>query len=231
MSRNILIVGGNSGIGMELAKLLRSRGDTVSAALRHPEPLDALDIPTQLFEALEPSKLELPEKLDGLVYCPGSITLKPFHRLTADEFTRDYHINCLAAAMLIQQALPALKAAERASVVMFSTVAVAQGMPFHASIASAKGAVEGLTRALAAELAPKIRVNAIAPSLTDTPLASSLLNNDAKRDASAKRHPLQRLGSAAETAALAAFLLSDDAGFITGQVIRADGGLSSLRVF
>lgn len=231
MSRNILIIGGNSGIGLELAKLLKSKGDTVIAAARHPEPLDALGVRTQPFEAMEPPQLDLPEKLDGLVYCPGSITLKPFHRLTAEDFARDYQINCMAAAMVVQQALPALKAAERASVVMFSTVAVAQGMPFHASIASAKGAVEGLTRALAAEFAPKIRVNAIAPSLTDTPLAGALLNNDAKREASAKRHPLQRVGVPAETAALVAFLLSDDAGFITGQVVRADGGLSTLRTF
>lgn len=231
MSRNILIVGGNSGIGLELANLLKSRGDTVFAAARHPEPLDALGIRTQPFEAMQPPQLELPDHLEGLVYCPGSITLKPFHRLTTEDFVRDHQINCLSAAMVVQQALPALKAAERASVVMFSTVAVAQGMPFHASIASAKGAVEGLTRALAAELAPKIRVNAVAPSLTDTPLAGILLSNDAKREASAKRHPLQRVGSAAETAALVAFLLSDDAGFITGQVVRADGGLSTLRTF
>lgn len=231
MARKILIVGGNSGIGREIAKLLKSQGDEVTAALRHPEPLDEINVPTQPFDALAPPELDLPDSLDGLVYCPGSITLKPFHRLTAEDFTRDFQINCLAAASVIQQALPALKAAEQASVVMFSTVAVAQGMPFHASIAAAKGAVEGLTRSLAAELAPKIRVNAIAPSLTDTPLAQSLLNNDAKREASAKRHPLQRVGSPQETAALAAFLLSRDAAFITGQIMRADGGLSTLRTF
>ena len=201
------------------------------AAVRHPAPLDAIGVPTQPFEAMEPPEFDLPDSLDGLVYCPGSITLKPFHRLTAGDFSRDFQINCLAAAMVIQQALPALKAAEHASVVMFSTVAVAQGMPFHASVASAKGAVEGLTRSLAAELAPKIRVNAIAPSLTDTPLAQSLLNNEAKREASAKRHPLQRVGSPRETAALAAFLLSREAAFITGQVMRPDGGLSTLRTF
>jgi len=231
MSRNILVIGGNTGIGFELVKLLQSRGDSVFAAARHPEPLDALGIRTQPFEAMDPPQLDLPERLDGLVYCPGSITLKPFHRLTSEDFTRDHQINCLAAAAVVQQALPALKAADHASVVLFSTVAVGQGMPFHASISAAKGAVEGLARALAAELAPKIRVNAVAPSLTDTPLAGALLGNEAKREASAKRHPLQRVGSAAETAALVAFLLSDEAGFITGQIIRADGGLSSLRTF
>ncbi len=231
MQGNYLIIGGNSGIGLELTKMLMDKGARVTAAARHPEPLDQLSVPTQPFDADNPPSLDLPESLEGLVYCPGSITLKPFHRLSAEDFMRDLQINCLGAAMVIQQALPALKASGNASIVMFSTVAVAQGMPFHASIASAKGAVEGLTRSLAAELAPKIRVNAIAPSLTDTPLAESLLSNDAKREASAKRHPLQRVGSARETAALAAFLLSAEAAFITGQVVRADGGLSSLRTF
>ena len=231
MARNILIVGGNTGIGLEIAKRLKSQGDHVTAAARNSLPLNEIDIPTQPFEAMEPGGLELPETLHGLVYCPGSITLKPFHRLSQEDFSRDLQINFMAAAMVIQQALPALKASGEASVVMFSTVAVAQGMPFHASIASAKGAVEGLTKSLAAELAPKIRVNAIAPSLTDTPLAQSLLSTDAKREASGKRHPLQRVGSASETAALAAFLLSSDAAFITGQILHADGGLSTLRTF
>jgi len=231
MPRNILIIGGNSGIGLETARRLKSAGDHVLAAARHPAALVSLGIPTQPFEAMSPTPLVLPETLDGLVYCPGSITLKPFHRVTEEDFKRDHQINCLAAASVIQQALPALKAAGRASVVLFSTVAVAQGMPFHTSVAAAKGAVEGLTRALAAELAPAIRVNAIAPSLTDTPLAGSLLNSDAKREAAAKRHPLQRVGSPEETAALVTFLLSDDAGFVTGQILRADGGLSSLRTF
>lgn len=231
MSRNILVIGGNTGIGLELVKRLTFQGDQVFAAVRHPEPLNALGVRTQPFEAMDPPLLELPEHLEGLVYCPGSITLKPFHRLTAEDFARDHQINCLAAAAVVQQALPSMKAADHASVVMFSTVAVGQGMPFHASISAAKGAVEGLTRSLAAELAPRIRVNAVAPSLTDTPLAGALLGNDAKREASARRHPLQRVGSAAETAALVAFLLSEEAGFITGQIIRADGGLSTLRTF
>lgn len=169
--------------------------------------------------------------VNGLVYFPGSITLKPFHRLTAEDFLDDFRVNCLGAVAAIQAALPALKAAGNASVVLFSTVAVAQGMPFHASIAAAKGAVESLAKSLAAELAPAIRVNVIAPSLTETPLAAPLLNSEAKREASAKRHPLQRVGSADEVAELVAFLLSDAAGFITGQTLRPDGGLSSVKTF
>ena len=231
MSRTILLIGGNSGIGLATARRLLDKGDTIIAAARKAGPLAKLGIQVQPFDALQPTKLELPQTLDGLVYFPGTITLKPFHRLTAEDFLTDFGVNCLGAVSAIQSALPALKAAPSASIVLFSTVAVTQGMPFHASIASAKGAVEGLARSLAAELAPKIRVNAIAPSLTDTPLASNLLGSDAKREAAAKRHPLQRVGDPEQTAELVDFLLSDAAGFITGQTLRPDGGLSSIRTF
>lgn len=231
MPRKILLIGGNSGIGYSTARLLLAQGDSVIAAARTPNPLAQLGIPVQPFDALEPSPLDLPESLDGLVYFPGSITLKPFHRLTPEDFLRDFRINCLGAAAAIQAALPALKSAPAASIVLFSSVAVAQGMPFHASISAAKGAVEGLALSLAAELAPKIRVNVIAPSLTDTPLAGTLLNSEAKREVSAKRHPLQQVGDPEDTAKLVAFLLSDAAKFMTGQVLRPDGGLSSIRTF
>ncbi len=157
--------------------------------------------------------------------------MKPFHRLTEEDFLHDFRINCLGAAAAIQAALPSLKEAPSASVVLFSTVAVSQGMAFHASVSAAKGAVEGLALALAAELAPKIRVNVIAPSLTDTPLAGTLLNSDSKREVSAKRHPLQQIGDPGDVAELAAFLLSGAAKFMTGQILRPDGGLSSVRTF
>lgn len=231
MPRTILLIGGNSGIGLASAQLLVSQGESLIAAARTPGPLAELGIPVQPFDALDTTTLDLPPVLDGLVYFPGSITLKPFHRLTSEDFLNDYRINCLGSVAAIQAALPALKAAPRASIVLFSTVAVAQGMPFHASISAAKGAVEGLAFSLAAELAPKIRVNVIAPSLTDTPLAGALLNSDAKREASAKRHPLQQIGDPADTAKLVAFLLSDAAGFLTGQILRPDGGLSSVSTF
>lgn len=231
MARTILLIGGNSGIGLATARLLQAQGHTLLAAVRTAGPLAEMGIPVQEFDALAPASLDLPPVLDGLVYFPGSITLKPFHRLTAEDFLNDYRINCLGAALAIQSALPALKASAAASVVLFSTVAVAQGMAFHASIAAAKGAVEGLAFSLAAELAPKIRVNAIAPSLTDTPLAGTLLNSDAKKEASAKRHPLQQVGDPEDVAALVAFLLSDASKFFTGQILRPDGGLSSIRTF
>ena len=231
MSKHIALIGGTSGIGRATIDYLHSKGYVLHIACRSPEKLADLGIAAQVFDATAPTPLVWPEKLDGLVYFPGTIQLKPFHRLTAEDFQKELQVNLLGAVAALQSALPALKASGNASVVLFSTVAVTQGMPMHASIASAKGAVEGLTRSLAAEWAPVIRVNAIAPSLTDTPLASSLLNSDLKKEASAKRHPLQRIGSATEFSEIVEFLLSDTACFMSGQIIHVDGGLSSLKLF
>lgn len=224
--KNILIIGGSHGISESLAQQLRNNGDSVITANR-----SGSGASHQSFDAAAMTDLELPQQLDGLVYAPGSIKLKPFHRLTEQDILEEFKLNALAAARCIQMALPSLKQSPAASVVLFSTVAVQTGMPFHASIAMAKGAIEGLTRALAAELAPAIRVNTIAPSLTETPLSSKLLNSDAKREATSSRHPLKSIGDPADIAALASFLLSDSAKFITGQILTADGGIGSLRTF
>jgi 3-oxoacyl-[acyl-carrier protein] reductase len=231
MSKKFALIGGNSGIGLSTVHRLKNSGHEIFAAGRNTTELEKLGVGVQFFDALSPTALVWPEKLDGLIYFPGTIQLKPFHRLTAEDFQKDFQVNLLGAVAALQSALPALKASGNASVVLFSTVAVSQGMPMHASIASAKGAVEGLTRSLAAEWAPVIRVNAIAPSLTDTPLAAGLLNSDLKKEASAKRHPLQRIGSPDEFAELTEFLLSDAARFMTGQIIHVDGGLSSVKLF
>ncbi|MEZ5275482.1 MAG: SDR family oxidoreductase [Opitutaceae bacterium] len=231
MPKTILIAGGTSGIGLASAHLLKESGHRVICACRHPDaPTDEPDLETLPFDATDPHPtLELPDSLDGCVYYPGTINLKPFHRLTDEDYLNDLQINLLGAVRLLRLALPGLKKADRSSVVLFSSVAVQTGLSFHASIASAKGAIEGLTRSLAAEWAPRIRVNAIAPSLTDTPLAQPFLNSEIKRTASEKRHPLNRVGSAQDTAKAVAYLLSDDSGFMTGQVLKLDGGLSALR--
>ena len=233
--KNILIVGGSSGIGFELVKILIDNHHEVYVGSRTNQRLTEIAAARYIPMDVTADSLDLeslPETLNGLVYCPGTIVLKPFQRLSIDEFSADFNLNVLGAVKVLQGCLKRLKKSPTgASIVLFSTVAVKTGMAFHASVASAKAAVEGLTRSLAAEYAPRIRVNAIAPSLTDTPLAQLLLSSEEKRRASAERHPLKRIGTAREIARFAAHLLSDSSSWITGQVIPVDGGMSSLRTF
>tara|TARA_R110002096_G_scaffold238581_2_gene430114 strand:+ start:2486 stop:3187 length:702 start_codon:yes stop_codon:yes gene_type:complete len=231
MSRSILIAGGNSGIGKETLKLLQEDGKQVFCAARSHGNISQIPKLAMLpfYAEDEDPKLNLPDEIHGAVYFPGTITLKPFRSLKIEDFLNDLQINFFGAVRFLQQAYPALKKSGSASVVLFSTVAVEVGLPYHASIAAAKGAVEGLAKSLAAEWAPGIRVNCIAPSLTDTPLGAHLLDTDAKRDAAASRHPLKQIGDPRDVAKLVRFLLSDGSKFMTGQVLRPDGGLSSVR--
>ena len=234
-TKNFLIIGGSTGIGLEIVKALHKKGNEIYVGSRTNDQLTGLDgvHHFRLDVKADSFNLEkLPEILNGLVYCPGTIRLKPFQRLTIDDFLEDLQINFLGAVKTIQACLKQLKKSSTpASVVLFSTVAVKTGMPFHASVAGAKAAVEGLTRSLAAEFAPRIRVNAIAPSLTDTPLALNLLSSEEKRQASADRHPLKRIGTPQEIARLALYLLSDASAWLSGQIIHLDGGMSTLKTF
>ncbi|QMU29558.1 SDR family NAD(P)-dependent oxidoreductase [Adhaeribacter radiodurans] len=233
--KNFLVIGASSGIGAAMVQQLLNQKYQVFAISRRPPSFSATnnliyvswDVrQTPTAELLE----QIPDTLHGLVYCPGTINLKPFHRLTANDFREEWEINVLGAVTMLQTFLPHLKKAGAAAVVLFSSVAAQTGMSFHASTASAKAAVEGLGKSLAAEWAgSRIRVNVIAPSLTNTPLAGNLLATPEKREAANKRHPLARTGTPEEVAALAIFLLTDQASWLTGQVFTIDGGLSALR--
>ena len=230
--KNILIIGAGKGIGLQSAELLKNENlYTVSRNLT-PE-LEALE--THFFQADvatdDLAELQLPEELHGLVYCPGSINLKPFNRFKEEDFLADFQQNFLGAVKVIQKCLPAMKKSGGASIVLFSTVAAKVGMPFHTSIAASKGALESFARSLAAEVAGnKIRVNVIAPSLSDTSFAENLLSTEDKRLAGAKRHPLQRIGTPDDSAEAVEFLISDKSSWITGQVLGIDGGLGSLKL-
>lgn len=229
MKKNILMIGGSHGIGLAVAKLLH-KDHNLFIASRSMESLEELEVTHIPFDAAKEDLdfNRLPGTIHGFLYLPGSINLKPFKMMSMDTFHEDMQVNFFNMVSVLRELLPLM--AENSSLVFFSTVAVHTGMPYHTSVAAAKGAIEGFVKALAAEYAPKLRCNVIAPSLTDTPLAKRLLNNDKKRDMMAARHPMQRIGNAEDIAHAAVFLLSDKSSWITGQVIGVDGGLSTLNI-
>ncbi len=230
MKKNILIIGGSSGIGRALVDLL-AQEHTLFVASRSNESLSNAGVTHLTYDVLN-DELDvdlLPEQLDGFVYCPGSINLRPFRGLKPQTFQDDFNLNVIGAVKTIQTVLPLLQKSTQASLVFYSTVAVSTGMPFHASVAAAKGALEGLTRSLAAEYAPKFRVNCIAPSLTDNPLAEKFLNNEAKVEKAEERHPLKKVGSAKNIAQMTAFLLGEESQWMTGQILHVDGGIGDLK--
>lgn len=225
------VVGDSGGIGEAIRNQLLDAGHTVIGVSRKGVSEQRNGYQSLVFDAVaHPCDLSnFADHLDGLVYCPGTIRLKPLKGVKREHAFEDFEVNAWGAVQTLQANAALLQKAERASVVLFSTVAVQTGMPYHTSIAMAKGAVEGLTRTLAAEWSPAVRVNAIAPSLTDTPLAAPMLSSDTKKEAAAQRHPLQVVGTANGVASLATWLLSGQSEFVTGQVYAADGGMGSIR--
>lgn len=229
--KNILLIGGSTGIGWSIVQKIASENQIFVASRSH-ENLQLTNVTHIPFDAstdvLDVSLL--PDVIDGFVYCPGSINLRPFKGLKLEAFEQDMQINFFNMVKILQTILPKLTAGNQSSVVLFSSVAAKMGMPFHTSVAASKAAVEGFAKAFAAEYAPKLRVNVIAPSLTDTPLADKFLNNDVKREKSAERHPLKRFGQPEDIASAAVYLLSNESSWMTGQVLSIDGGMSTLLV-
>lgn len=226
--KHYVIVGGSSGIGLELVKILKEN-NRLTLLSRNAAPEVGPNIEHVGFNVLsdEIPLSRLPEKIDGFVYCPGTVNLKPFKLLSPESFRDDLELNFLGLVRTLQPLMDYFNTGS--SLVFFSSVAVAKGMPFHASVAASKAAIEGFTRSLAAEYAPRIRVNAIAPSLVDTPLVSRMLNHEKKQENMNARHPLGRYGRPEDIAQLTAFLLSNQSSWITGQVIGVDGGVSTLQ--
>lgn len=229
---NFLVIGASSGMGNAIALQLIKEGHEVYGTFNSHPIKSVQNFNTHQLNVLDESIdfSFLPTTLHGLIYCPGTINLRPFARIQPSDFLQDFNLQVGGAVKVIQAALPALKNSGSASIILFSTVAVQLGLNFHTQVAASKGAIEGLTRALSAELAPNIRVNCIAPSLTDTPLAASLLNSEQKMEANAQRHPLKRVGTVNDISEMACFLLSEKSSWITGQILHVDGGMSSIKM-
>ena len=219
-----LLIGANSDIAIATRnKLIDKNAQSICISRTKNENFDNFLIG----DAVKNELPEISESLNGLVYFPGSISLKPFRSFKATDFITDFELNVIGAVNAIQKYQS--KLTENSSIVLISTVAVEMGMPYHSLVSTSKGAIEGLTRSLAAEFAPKIRVNCVAPSLTNTKLATKFLNNDQKIESAQNRHPLKSVGTPQDIASSIVFLLSKESSWISGQVLGVDGGLSKIR--
>ena len=229
--RNYVIIGGSSGIGLELVSMLEKENANVIATYNKNIVQDRQNVKYFKFDVkTDVLNIEdFPEEIHGLAYCPGSINLKPFHRFKDEDFIDDFKLQVLGATKIIQLLLPKIKKSQDSSILLFSTIAVQFGFNFHSQVAISKGAIEGLTRSLAAELSPTIRVNAIAPSLTKTNLANRFLNTEEKIDLQSKKHPLKKLGEVKDIAEAATYLLTPKSSWVTGQILHVDGGYSTIK--
>lgn len=229
--KNYVVIGGSNGIGAAVINLLKDENANVFGTYNATFVENSENIRFQKFNVLEDmlDLSALPEEIHGLVYCPGSINLKPFHRFVEDDFIQDFRLQSVGAVKVIQQLLPRLKKSGEASIVLFSTIAVQNGFTFHSQVAMSKGAIEGLTRSLSAEFAPTIRVNAVAPSITQTPLASKYLSSDEKINAQAEKNPLKKIGTPTDIAQAVLYLLTDKSAWVTGQILHVDGGFSTIK--
>ena len=225
--KTIVIIGGSKGIGKAISNALLDQNSVINISRSQPE-FSHRNLTHYNCDILTDELPDL-EKVDTLIYCPGSINLKPFERLKIEDFKNDYEINFIGAVKAIQKYLPNLKATDNANILLFSTVASKLGMPFHTSVASVKSAIEGLVKSLAAEYAPKIRINAIAPTVTDTTLAAKLLRNDRQKEQMIERHPLKKYLNPEEVAQMAAFLISDKAASMSGQIFEMDCGITTFK--
>lgn len=224
MTKHTLIFGGGSAIGKSLAYLLKEEDELVSTLSRNPEGENSFFADASKRDPLP----DIPGSFSGLVYLPGTIRLKPFDSLSLEDFLEDLEINYLGAVRFCKKYKKQLE--KGGSIVFVSSIAATIGLPYHTSIAGAKGALESFAKALAADIAPNGRVNVVSPSLSDTPLAKDLLSSEEKKAASAKRHPLQRIGSSKDIAQAISYLLSDKSSWVSGQVLAVDGGLSTLKM-
>ncbi|CAI8160226.1 MAG: 2,5-dichloro-2,5-cyclohexadiene-1,4-diol dehydrogenase [Polaribacter sp. SA4-10] len=226
--KKILVIGGSKGIGKAIVASLLEENKVIN--ISRTEPTENHQNLTHYSCDVLVDELPEIEGLDTLIYCPGSINLKPISRLKLEDFRQDFEINVIGAVKAIQQYLPILKKGENPSILLFSTVAAKLGMPYHASVAAAKSGVEGLVKSLGAELAPIIRVNGIAPTVTDTELASKLLRNERMIESITERHPLKRFLNPEEVADMATFLISNKANSISGQIFEMDCGIVSFKL-